>query len=133
MTTFVPILTYYVSIRASLSSFHKYYIICSCPLPLAFLKMIGLYRRRKSDTTDAALDFAPSADISGGGGLQHANVNALQDEIDVLKKKLYEVCYDHFTQTLDVKRAQCHKLYNGWRILLLYVSAVDCISLCNIQ
>ena len=133
MTTFVPILTYYVSIRASLSPFINIILFALVPSLFAFLKMIGLYRRRKSDTTDAALDFAPSADISGGGGLQHANVNALQDEIDVLKKKLYEVCYDHFTQTLDVKRAQCHKLYNGWRILILYVSAVDCISLCNIQ
>ena len=53
--------------------------------------MIGLYRRRKSDTTDTALDFAPSAATSGGGGLQQATMNALQDEINVLKKKLYEV------------------------------------------
>ena len=63
--------------------------------------MIGLYRRRKSDTTDTALDFAPSAATSGGGGLQQANMNAMQDEINALRKKLYEV--SQLNQPLAVK------------------------------
>ena len=52
--------------------------------------MVGLYKRRKNNTTDAALDFA--LPTTNTGGLQQAQVTAMQDEIHVLKKQLYEVC-----------------------------------------
>ena len=52
--------------------------------------MIGLYKRRKDNTTDTALDFAPPT-TNTAGGLQQAQVTAMQDEIHVLKKHLYEV------------------------------------------
>ena len=52
--------------------------------------MIGLYKRRKDNTTDTALDFAiPTTNTAGG--LQQAQMTAMQDEIHVLKKQLYEV------------------------------------------
>ena len=52
--------------------------------------MVGLYKRRKNNTTDAALDFAlPTTNTAGG--LQQAQVTAMQDEIHVLKKQLNEV------------------------------------------
>ncbi len=51
--------------------------------------MIGLYKRRNNNTTATALNFAlPTTNI---GGLQQAQVTAMQDEIHVLKKQLYEV------------------------------------------
>ena len=50
--------------------------------------MIGLYKRRKNDTTEVALDFAPP---TTSNGLHQAQVTAMQDEIQVLKKQLYEV------------------------------------------
>ena len=53
--------------------------------------MVGLYKRRKNNTTDAALDFALPTTITAGG-LQQAQVTAMQDEIHVLKKQLHEVC-----------------------------------------
>ena len=59
--------------------------------------MLGLYKRRKDNTIDTALDFAlPTSNTAGG--LQQAQVTAMQDEIHVLKKQLHEVCnfaHDH--------------------------------------
>ena len=52
--------------------------------------MVGLYKRRKNNTTDAALAF--DLPTNNTGGLQQAQVTAMQDEIHVLKKQLYEVC-----------------------------------------
>ena len=52
--------------------------------------MIGLYKRRKDNTTDTALDFAPPT-TNATSGLHQAQVTAMQDEIHVLKKQLYEV------------------------------------------
>ena len=51
--------------------------------------MVGLYKRRKNNTTDAALDFAPPTTITSA--LQQVQVTAMQDEIHVLKKQLYEL------------------------------------------
>ena len=57
--------------------------------------MIGLYKRRKNDTTETALDFAPPTSKTADG-LQQVQMTAMQDEIHVLKKQLYEVClFDH--------------------------------------
>ena len=65
--------------------------------------MVGLYKRRKNNTTDAALDFAlPTTNTAGG--LQQAQVTAMQDEIHVLKKQLLEVCpFAHLLRTLYIK------------------------------
>ena len=52
--------------------------------------MIGLYKRRKNDTTEVALDFAPPTSKTADG-LHQAQVSAMQDEIHVLKNRLYEV------------------------------------------
>ena len=60
------------------------------PLSVLGPQMVGLYKRRKNNTTDTALDFAPPT--TNTGGLQQAQVTAMQDEIHVLKKQLYEVC-----------------------------------------
>ena len=55
-----------------------------------WLQMVGLYKRRKNNTTDAALDFALPT-TSTASALKQAQVTVLQDEIHVLKKQLYEV------------------------------------------
>ena len=60
--------------------------LCSVLWP----QVVGLYKRRKDNTTDTALDFAlPTTNATSG--LQQAQVTAMQDEIHVLKKQLYEV------------------------------------------
>ena len=53
-------------------------------------QMVGLYKRRKNNTIDAALDFALPT-TTATSALQQAQVTVLQDEIHVLKKQLYEV------------------------------------------
>ena len=52
--------------------------------------MIGLYKRRKDNSANTALDFAlPTTNTAGG--LQQTQVAAMKDEIHELKKQLHEV------------------------------------------
>ena len=84
--------------------------------------MIGLYKRRKNNTTDAALDFA-LATTNTAGGLQQAQVTAMQDEIHVLKKQLHEVC--PFTHPLY--KSECHYMFVQVQI---YILVCVCLPVC---
>ena len=85
--------------------------------------MVGLYKRRKNNTTDAALDFAlPTTNTAGG--LQQAQVTAMQDEIHVLKKQLLEVC--PFTHPLY--KSECHYMFVQMQIYIyLFVFVCLCV------